>query len=409
MLMYRRAVLGGLAAAAWPRLAWAQSSTLVRLGVLTDLSGPYRDTAGAGSVACCQQAAAEAMAAHGDLRVEVVQADHQNKPDIGAGIARQWFDTGGVDAIVDVPNSAVGLAVAGVAREKDKVFLATGAATADLTGPKCAPTTVHWTFDTWMLSRSNGGALVAAGKTTWFFLVADYAFGQALERDATTFIEKAGGTVLGSVRYPFPQTTDFSSYLLQAQQSGARVLALANAGQDTTNAIKQAADFGLTKGGMTIAAMLMFIPDVHGLGLKAAQGLTLTETFYWNMNDRTHAFYRRVASRMPEDWRPDMEHAGSYAAPLHYLKAAADMGPAEAKKSGAAAVARMKAMPTDDDAFGSGRIREDGRKLHPAYLFQVKSPEESRGPWDYYKLIATTPADAAARPLAEDHCPMVKS
>ncbi|HKM61375.1 MAG TPA: ABC transporter substrate-binding protein [Acidisphaera sp.] len=409
MQIERRAVLGGLAAAALPRIARAQNVPVIRLGVLTDLSGPYRDTAGMGSVVGAQQAAAEAMAAHGDMRVEVVSADHQNKPDIGAGIARQWFDTGGVDAIVDVPNSAVGLAVAGVAKEKDRVFLATGAATADLTGPRCAPTTVHWTFDTWMLARSNGGALVASGKKDWFFLVADYAFGQALQRDATTFIEKAGGKVVGSLRYPFPQTTDFSSFLLQAQQSGAQVLALANAGQDTTNAIKQAADFGLTKSGMTIAAMLMFISDVHGLGLQAAQGLTLTETFYWDLNERTRAFYRRVASRMPADWRPDMEHAGSYAGPLHYLKAAEDMGPAEAKKSGAATVARMKAMPTDDDAFGPGRIREDGRTLHPAYLFQVKTPEESRGPWDYYKLVATTPADEAARPMGEDNCPMLKS
>jgi branched-chain amino acid transport system substrate-binding protein len=408
MLIERRAVLAALAAAAAPRVARAQTAPIIRLGVLTDLSGPYRDTAGQGSVAGCQQAAAEAMAAHPGLLVEVISADHQNKPDVGAGIARQWFDTGGVDAVVDVPNSAVGLAIAAVAHEKDRVFLATGAATADLTGPKCAPTTVHWTFDTWMLARSNGGALVSAGKTTWFFITADYAFGNALQTQATAFVEDAGGHVLGAVKYPFPGTTDFSSYLLQAQQSGAQVLALANAGADATNAIKQAAEFGLVKGGMTIAALLMFISDVHGLGLKAAQGLTATATFYWDLNDRTRAFATRVAPRMPADWRPDMEHAGSYAGPLHYLKAVADMGAAEAKKSGAAAVARMKAMPTDDDAFGPGLIREDGRALHPAYLFQVKTPEESTGPWDYYRLLITTPPSQAARPMADDHCPMLK-
>jgi branched-chain amino acid transport system substrate-binding protein len=299
-----------------------------------------------------------------------------------------------------------------VAREKDKVFLATGAATTDLTGPRCAPTTVQWTFDTYMLARSTGGALVEAGKDTWFFLVADYAFGHALQRDATGFIEAAKGRVVGAVRYPFPQTTDFSSFLLQAQASRAKVLGLANAGADTINAIKQAAEFGLTgRGGrgMTVAAMLMFIPDVHALGLRAAQGLVLTESFYWDLNDRTRAFTQRVRPKMPSDWRPDMEHAGTYAGALHYLKAAHDMGAAEAKRSGAAAVARMKAMPTDDDAFGPGRVREDGRKLHPAYLMEVKQPSESTGPYDVFKLLSTVPADQAFRPLNEGGCPLVKA
>ncbi len=409
MNLTRRTLLGSaLVAAPAVRAARAQDATVLRLGVLTDLSGPYRDTAGPGSVACTQQAAAEAMVAFPGLKVEVIQGDHQNKPDVGAGIAREWFDRGGVDAIVDVPNSGVGLSVAEVAREKDRVFLITGAGSADLTGKRCAPTSVHWTFDTYMLSRSNGGALVEAGRKNWFFLTADYAFGHALQRDATTFIEKAGGKVVGSVAYPFPHTTDFSSFLLQAQASGAQVLALANAGADTINAIKQAGEFGLRAKGVTIAAMLMFISDVHALGLEAAQGLMLTETFYWDMNDRTRAFTARVQPRMLADWRPNMEHAGSYAASLHYLKAAAAMGPAEAKKSGAATVARMKAMPTDDDAFGRNRIREDGRLLHPAFLFEVKSPAESRGPWDYYKLAATTPSDQAARPLAQGGCAMVK-
>jgi branched-chain amino acid transport system substrate-binding protein len=380
---------------------------LLRLGVLTDLSGPYSDTAGQGSVACARQAVEEAMRALPGLRAEIVAADHQNKPDIGAGIARQWFDQGGVDAVLDIPNSTVGLAVADIAREKDKACLITGAATTDLTGARCAPTTVQWTFDTYMLSRSNGGALVQAGRKTWFFVAANYAFGQALQRDATRFIEQAGGKVVGGVSYPFPQTTDFSSYLVQAQSSGAQVLALANAGADAINCIKQAAEFGLASSGITIAAMLMFIPDVHGLGLQAAQGLVLTETFYWDLNERTRAFSARVAPKMKPDWRPDMEHAGTYAAALHYLKVAHAMGVAEAKKSGAAAVARMKAMPTDDDAFGQGRIRADGRKLHPAYLFQVKSPAESKGPWDYYKLLATTPADEAARPLDQGGCTFI--
>jgi len=417
MSVTRRKLLGSALAAtaaaplASPRRARAQQAPVLRLGVLTDLSGPYRDTAGPGSVACTRQAAEEAQAAQAalpGLRVEVLQGDHQNKPDIGAGIARQWFDRDGVDAVADVPNSAVGLAVAEVAREKDKVFLVTGAATTDLTGRRCAPTTVHWTFDTYMLARSNGGALVAAGQKTWLFVTADYNFGHTLQREATSFIEKGGGRVVGAVSYPFPQTTDFSSFLVQAQSSRAQVLALANAGADTINCIKQAGEFGLIAGGTTIAAMLMFISDVHALGLQAAHGLVLTETFYWDFDDRTRAFTKRVLPKMRPDWRPDMEHAGSYAAALHYLKAAAAMGPAEAKRSGAAAVARMKAMPTDDDAFGRGRIRADGRTLHPAYLFEVKSPEESRGPWDYYKPIATTPADEAARPLAQGGCPLVK-
>jgi branched-chain amino acid transport system substrate-binding protein len=407
----RRLLLGSAltASAAAPR-ARADETAVLRLGVLTDLSGPYRDVSGPGSVACTAQAAQEAMAQLPGLRVEVLQADHQNKPDIGAGLARQWFDRDGVDAIVDVPHSGVGLAVAQVAREKDRVFLITGAATTDLTGAHCAPTTVHWTFDTFMLSRSNAGALVAAGRKTWFFIIADYAFGHALQRDATAVIEQAGGRVVGAVAYPFPNTSDFSAFLLQAKASGAQVVAFANAGADAINCVKQAREFGLGGGGpVTLAAMLMFIADVHSLGTATAQGLTLTESFYWDRDDRTRAFAARVAPRMPADWRPDMEHAGAYAATLHYLKVAHAMGVVEARKSGAATVARMKATPTDDDAFGPGRIREDGRKLHPAYLFRVKSPQESRGGWDLYELLATTPANEAARPLDRKACKMLGS
>ncbi len=409
MSITRRTLLGTTLAAsvAAPRLGRAQTAPTLRIGVLTDLSGPYRDTAGAGSVAGVRQAAEEAMAASPGLTVEVIQGDHLNKPDVGATIARQWFDRDGVDVIVDVPNSGVGLAVAQVAREKDKVFLVSGAATVDLTGVRCAPTTVHWTVDTFMLARSTGGALVERGRDTWFLLVADYALGQAFQRDVTALVEQAHGKMAGVVRYPFPQTSDFSAYLVQAQASGAKVLGLANAGADTINCIKQAAEFGLIQGGMSIAALLMFIGDVHALGLPAAQGLLLTESFYWDLNDRTRAFTKRILPKMRPDWRPNMEHAGSYGATLHYLKAAADMGAVEIRKSGSVAVARMKAMPTDDDAYGPGVIRADGRLLHPAYLFQVKTPAESTGPWDYYKLAATTAPEAAARTLEDGKCPMI--
>jgi branched-chain amino acid transport system substrate-binding protein len=408
MSVTRRSLLGAsLVAATGARAGRAQPAPTLRLGVLTDLSGPYRDTAGPGSVAGVRQAAEEAMAGFPGLTVEVLQGDHQNKPDIGATLAREWFDRDGVDAIVDVPNSGVGLAVAQVAREKDRIFLASGAATVDLTGVHCAPTTVHWTFDTYMQARSTAGALVAAGRDSWFLLVADYAFGHAMQRDVTALVEQAHGRIAGAVRYPFPQTTDFSAFMVQAQASGAKVLGLANAGADTTNCIKQATEFGLTQGGVSVAALLMFISDVHTLGLAAAQGLLLTEAFYWDLNERTRALSRRIQAKMPADWRPDMEHAGSYGASLHYLKVAAAMGAAEAKQSGAATVARMKATPTDDDAFGPGRIRADGRLLHPAYLFRVKTPAESSGPWDYYNLVTTTPPEQAARSLADGKCPMV--
>jgi branched-chain amino acid transport system substrate-binding protein len=400
-------LLGGLAAASVGRAARAQNEPLLRVGVLTDLSGPYADVSGMGSVACVQQAAREAMAAAPGLKIEVVSADHQNKPDVGAGIAREWFDRGGVDAIVDVPNSAVALAVSGVAREKDRVLLASGAASAELTGAKCSPNTIHWTMDTYMLARVTGTALVAQGKTKWFFLVADYAFGHALERDATRFVQGAHGVVTGSASYPFPGTTDFSSYLVQAQASGAQVLALGNAGNDTVNTIKQAHEFGLTRdGAMTIAAMLTFITDIHSLGLETAQGLVLTTAFYWDLNDRTRGFAQR-AGAWKADWRPNMEHAGGYSATLHYARVAQAMGVAEAKKSGVATIARMKATPTDDDAFGPGSIRADGRKLHPALLCQVKAPGESRGGWDLYKVLATVPPEDAFRPLSEGGCKLV--
>ena len=393
--------LGGLI----PRASRAQAANTIKLGVLNDQSGVYRDISGPTSVACVRQAVQDA-GSHG-FNVEVVYADHQNKPDVGSNIARQWIDRDGVDVILDVPNSAVALAVNGVVREKNKVYLNSTAATADLTGAQCSPNTVHWTYDTWMLARSTGGAMVKAGGDSWFFVTADYAFGHALERDTSNFVKAQNGKVIGAVRHPLGNT-DFSSFLVQAQSSRAKVVGLANAGADTVNAVKQAAEFGLTRRGTKLAVLLMFINDVHGLGLQAAVGLVCTETFYWDLNDRTRAFTAKVKPHLAGNM-PSMSHAGCYAAALHYLKAAADMGVAAAKADGAAAVARMKAMPTEDDCFGAGQVRADGRKIHPSYLFEVKAPAESKGPWDYYKLLQTTPAEEAFRPLAEGGCPLVRS
>jgi len=405
MNVSRRALLGSAAvAAALPigRLR-AQDKPTIKIGVLNDQSGPYRDTGGLTSVVCTRQAVLE-FAAQG-FNVEVVMADHQNKPDIGAGIARQWFDRDGVDMIIDVPTSSVALAVAGVAKEKDKAYLNIGAASADLTGKQCAPTTIHWAYDTYMLGKSTGGATVRSGGDSWFFLTADYVFGHQLQTSTTHFVEAAGGKVLGSVAYPFPGTSDFSSFLLQAQASGAKVLGLCNAGADTVNSIKQAKEFGLTQ---RLAAMLMFITDVHALGLPVAQGLTLTESFYWDLNERTRAFTDRVRPKTPNNW-PNMIHAGCYAATLHYLKAIQQMGAPAAKASGTAAVNQMKAMPTDDDAFGHGSIREDGRGMFPSYLFQVKTPAESKGAWDFYKTLSVSPPEEAWRPLSEGGCYFIKT
>jgi len=389
-----------------PRLSRAQAANTIRIGVLNDQSGPYRDISGPYGVACTQVAVQE-FGSHG-FNVEVISADHQNKPDVGANIARQWYDRDGVDLIIDVPTSSVGLAVSQVAKEKNKAYINCGAATSDLTGSQCSPNTICWMYDTYMLAKSTGGAMVKAGGDTWFFITADYAFGHALERDTTGFVKAAGGKVLGSVKYPFPSTTDFSSFLVQAQASRAKVIGLANAGADTINCIKQAAEFGITRRGTKLAALLMFLSDVHALGLQTAQGLVLTESFYWDLNDRTRAFTKRVLPRLNGTY-PNMNSAADYSATLHFLKAVADMGVQAAKASGVDIINRMKAMPTDDDAFGPGRIREDGRKLCPAYLFQVKSPQESKAPWDYYKLLQTTPAEETFRPLNEGNCPLVRS
>jgi len=395
MTLSRRALLAtAAAAAAVPAVpARAQGSPTIRIGVLNDRSGPYANIAGQTSVICTQQALEDFGASAKGLNVEVISADHQNKPDIAVSIARQWFDRDGVDLLLDVPTSSVALALAlqGVVREKNKVYINSGAASAALTGEQCSPNFIHWSYDTYMLARSTGGAMVKAGGSSWFFLTADYAFGKKLQSDTTNLVTASGGKVLGAATYPFPGTTDFSSFLVQGQSSGAKVLGICNAGADTVNSIKQAHEFGLPQS-MKLAAMLMFITDVHALGQPVAQGLSLTESFYWDLNDRTRAFTNRVKAKTPNNY-PNMIHAGCYSGALHYLKTVAAMGAAEAKKDGAATVAHMKKMPVEDDCFGKTTIREDGRHLTPAYLFEVKTPSESKAPWDYYKLIATTPPD----------------
>ena len=403
----RRGLLASAAAAAAPRPARAQQSRpKIRIGVLNDQSGTYRDTTGITSVVCAQQAIAD----FGDrgFDVELLRADHQNKPDIGASIARQWIDNQGVDVVADVPTSSVALAVAEVCRQKDRIHLNASATAVALTGEQCSPNTIVWSFDTYAMAVSSGGATVKAGGDSWFFVTADYTFGHSLEQQTTQVVQRAGGTVKGSVRYPFPDTSDFSGFITRAMSSGAKVLGLANAGVDTVNSVKQAYEFGAARRGMRVAPLLMFITDVHAIGLDVAQGLTVTESFYWDLNERTRAFTDRVRPKTPNNW-PNQAHASAYSGVLHYLKAVADMGPAEAKKSGAATVARMKRMPTDDDAFGPGRIREDGRGVFPAYLFQVKTKAESRGEWDLYKLVATTPAEEAVRPLSESGCRLVRN
>ena len=404
----RRTLLAATAAAPFlPRAGRAQAHPL-RLGVLNDQSGPYRDLGGTLDVAATRLAVEDFQRAGGDLGVpvEVLSADHQNKPDVAAGIVRQWFDRDGVDCVLNVNTSSVALAVNTVVREKNKAYINSGAGTTELTGRQCTPNTVHWSYDTWMLAQSTGGATVRSGGKSWFFITADYVFGQQLQRDAASFVQQNDGRVLGSAAYPFPGTTDFSSFLLQAQSSGAKVLGLANAGADTVNCVKQAREFGLTSS-MRLAALLMYIQDVRGLGLQVAQGLVLTESFYWDLNDRTRALTKRFQAQMPGKI-VNMSTAGTYAGALHYLKAVKATGVARAQADGASAIAQMKSMPTDDDAFGPARIREDGLAIIPVFLFEVKTPGESKGEWDYYKLLATTPPDQAWKPLKDEGCPLVK-
>lgn len=379
------------------------SDGVIKIGVMNDQSGTYADLAGPGSVVAARMAVEDFGAAKKGMKVEIVVADHQNKPEVGSSIARQWFDVDKVDLIVDVPTSSVALAVNQVAREKNRVLIVSTGATSDLYGKACTPNTLHWTYDTWSLANGTGTAVVKTGGNTWFFLTADYAFGHALERDTEAVVLKNGGKVNGKVRHPFP-SADMSSFLLQAQTSKAKIIGLANAGADTINAIKQGAEFGIVKGGQQFAGLLVFLTDVHSLGLPIAQGLLLTESFYWDLNDQTRGFSRRFA-KLHKGAMPTMGQAGVYSAVLHYLKAV------EALKSDAAGdkvVAKMKELPTDDPVFGKGSVRQDGRKIHPMYLFEVKRPGESKGPWDYYKLRSTIPADQAFRPMKDGGCPLVK-
>ena len=377
----------------------------VKVGVLTDMNSLYADDTGPGSVAAAKMAAADFMKEHPNVKVEVITGDHQNKPDLGVNIANQWFDVEKVDMIVDVPNSGVALAISQVAVQKNKVFVGSGPASSDLTGAKCNANNVQWTYDTWMLANGTGKAIVKQGGDTWFFLTADYAFGYALERDTAAVVEANGGKVLGKVRHPI-NNNDFSSFLLQAQTSKAKVIGLANAGGDTINAIKQAAEFGIVKGGQKLAGLLVFAGDIAALGLPTAQGMTFTETFYWDMNDQTRAWTKRWHEvRGAMDKWPTMNHAGVYAGTLHYLKARLALGAGEV--DGKTVVAKMKELPTDDILFGKGTIRADGRKIHPAYLFEVKKPEESKYPGDFYHLRATIPAAEAFRPLKDGNCPLV--
>ncbi|WP_454658543.1 ABC transporter substrate-binding protein [Bosea beijingensis] len=374
----------------------------VKAGVLNDRSGLYADLAGEGSVIAARMAVEDFKAAEKGIKVEIVSADHQNKPDVGSTITRQWYDQDGVDLILDVPTSSVALAVSQITKEKNKIHINSGAGSSDLSGKACSPNTIHWTYDTYALAQGTGGAMVKAGGDSWFFMTADYAFGHALERDASATVIKNGGKVVGAVRTPFPGT-DFSSFLLQAQASKAKVIGLANAGSDTTNAIKQAGEFGIVAGGQKLAGLLVFLTDVHSLGLQAAQGLVLTESFYWDRDDGTRAWSERFA-KLNGGKKPTMVQAGVYSGLLHYLKAVE----ATKSKDSATVMAKMKEMPTEDPLFGKGSIRPNGRKMHDMYLYEVKKPSESKGPWDYYKQVSVLPAEQAFQPLAETGCSLVK-
>ncbi|AND89016.1 MULTISPECIES: ABC transporter substrate-binding protein [Bradyrhizobium] len=410
MTMTRRSFVGaGLATALAPRLARAQSDNTIRIGVITDMSGIYRDVSGPTTVACAQQAAAEFMAANPSIKVEILVADHQNKADVGLAIIRKWFDQDGVDVIENVGNSSIALGAKYLIEDKNKVALITTAGSSDLTGKSCSANLVHWSWDSWCLAHSTATSLVRTGGSKWFFLTADYAFGHAAEADAAKFVKAAGGTVLGSVRYPFGSTSDFSSFLLQAQSSGANVIAFANSGNELINCLKQAQEFGLDQGGARMAALVGYVTDVIGMGLSTAKGLSLTETFYWDLNERTRAFMNRVKPRLAANVYPNMSQAGDYACVLHYLKAVKELGAEQAKRNGREVVELMKKMPTDDDCFGQGMIRADGRKIHPAYLFEVKKPAESTSTGDVYKLVSTLSATEAFRPLDEGSCALVRS
>jgi branched-chain amino acid transport system substrate-binding protein len=397
-------LLGTALTLATSSLAFAQDKT-VKIGALSDQSGLYADLGGPGSTLAAQMAAEDSGLTGKGWKIDIISGDHQNKPDIGSTIARQWLDVDKVDVIVDVPNSGVALAVNNIIKEKNAVYINSGAATSDLTNAQCSPNTVHWTYDTYMLAHTTGQALVKAGGDTWFFLTADYAFGAALERDTTAVVTANGGKVVGGVKHPL-NTSDFSSFLLQAQSSKAKIIGLANAGGDTTNSIKQAAEFGIVKGGQKLAALLLFLTDVKAIGLETAQGLNFTETFYWDMNDDTRAFSKKFAARMKNGAPPTMVQAGVYSGLMHYFKALEGLG--GNPHDGVKVVDKMKSIPADDRLFGKGLIQPNGRTIHSAYLFEVKKPSESKGPWDFYKLVGTVPGDQAFTPLSESKCPLLK-
>ena len=404
----RRSVLGaGLTAATLPRRAFAQQKP-IRIGVLTDMAGPYAANTGLGSVAGAQLAIEDFAKSHPSIKVELVSADLQLKPDVALAISASWFDNESVDLITDVPLSSAAFAIGDLAAKRDKAAVFTGAASADITGAKCGTNHLHWCYDTWSMPHGVVDATVQEGGDSWFFITADYAFGHSLQRDAASFVTGSGGKVLGQALAPFPGTTDFSSFILQAKASGAKVLGLANGGLDTVNCIKQAAEFGIMKGGQKVAGMLMLIQDIHGIGLQAGQGVVLTEPFYWNLNDGTRAFAARF-KKLRDGNVPNSVQAGQYSAVTHYLKAVAVMGADKAKASGRAVLEQMKKMPTEDPIFGKGLIRVDGRKIHDMHLFEVKSPEQSKEPWDYYIHKRTVPAAEAFRPLNQGNCPLVKA
>jgi branched-chain amino acid transport system substrate-binding protein len=400
----RLAALVTVAGIAFAAPAYAQDKN-VKIGVLTDMSSLYADINGPGAVTAVNMAIEDSGLRAKGWKIDVVSGDHQNKPDVGVNIARQWIDTDKVDVVADTPNSGVALAISNLVKEKNAILLNQAAASADLTGKACNANTISTTYDTYMLANGTGKALTKAGGDSWFFVSADYAFGAAMQRDAATVVEANGGKVLGNVKHPL-NTSDFSSFLLQAQSSKAKVIGFANAGGDTTNAIKQAAEFGIVAGGQKLAALLLFVNDVHSLGLKTAQGLTFTESFYWDLNDKTRAWSAKFQEKAANHAKPSMTQAGNYAAITHYLKTLEALG--GNPHDGAKVVAKMKELPTDDPLFGNGPIRADGRRLIPAYLFEVKKPEESKGPWDYYKLLATISAEDAAKPLEASECPLVK-
>jgi branched-chain amino acid transport system substrate-binding protein len=403
MKSFAAAVAAGLVVAACGGAANAQiSDDVVKIGVLTDMSSLYADATGKGSVAAVGMAVADYGGKVNGKPVEVISADHQNKPDVGVNIARNWYDNDKVDAIFDVPTSSVALPVSALTRERNRININSGGGSSDITGVACSPNTVHWTYDTYALSNVAGKAMVQRGEDTWFFVTADYAFGMALERDAANVVKESGGKVLGDVRHPL-NSSDFSSFLLQAQASKSKVIALANAGGDTTNALKQAAEFGITQGGQKMIALLQEITDTHALGIKATQGLIVTDAFYWDMNDETRAFSKRFDEKVGH--MPTMIQAGLYSATMHYLKAIDAIGTDEAPK----VMAQMRATPVNDFFAKNGKIRIDGRMVHDMYRFEVKKPGESKGEWDLYKLLATVPGDEAFRPLDKGGCPLVKT